>query len=741
MIPRTPRAFALLILPLTTSLALPAQQPAAPASAVHPASESLPATLSWPSDRVFTDVPADDTVWATAGDWKAAFTAAGLEFLVASAADAAAVRATFALATVRCGGEPMPTAAARPVLRGQRVSYERGVVIESFDLRADGIEQQWRFDALPTRGALELEIAVGADLAVTPTSGGHLLTTPAAGISYGRATAIDALGNRAALVTEWTGSTLRITVPPSFVAAAALPLVVDPLIGTVGSTGSSIRELTATDIAADATLGQYYVTYERAYSATDHDVYLAWFDQAMQPQGMLAIDLTTDTWVRPRVATLEMPDRGCVVAQVSTGNQSPFTVRGRLFAGGVQTTVTAPWTIAGTAVVDCLAPDIGGDADPVGPSRFLVAYESQGSSVNNSTAWCRTFDFNGYMLSSQSLPSPIGFEQGIAVSKSCGVHGSGNEGWALVHRHYDYQAVNGKLYAWFVDRTGAIHDPVGTTDYVELTGLTLNLGSEWDVSSPTTGQNGPTFLVAETRVNVLTSRGAIFGHVIDYQGNILAADVPLAVGGDRRSPSVDCDGRRFVMANENRYTGGDVDVQVSTLAFLGGQLHQQDTDTVSFDPTADFDPTICAVPVAGLNHYGLAWINQTNGNWTVRARPYLGVAAGGFTVRATGCGNLNTITLGEPQIGHSFAVGLTNVTGLAGFLAGAPVSWTVGPCPTCLQGVNGSALVTSMVQVNVPGDPGLVGVTLALQGWQFDPAGGPCLGQVSLGDTIDFTVQ
>lgn len=725
---------ALLSLPLALAAQTPRSQPGAGDAAELPAA-------AWPVDRVFTDVPDAESVWAAAGVWKAGFTTSGVEFLTATGPDLPALRARFALRGIRCGGARLPTAPAGPELVGERVVYDRTTVVETFDLRPEGIEQRWRFDALPARGAIELELAVDTDLEITAEATGHRFGSPSAGIHYGRATAIDALGRRAALTTEWNGSALLITVPKHFVATATLPLLIDPLIGASHSTGASTLQLLATDIAVDDTLGRYFVTYERAYSATDHDVYLEYFDRSMQPIGWTPIDLTTFHWVRPRIATLESADRGCVVAQTSTADQSPFVARGRLFDGGGQVTAMPAFAIAGHSLADCRSPDIGGDADRIGASRFLVAYEQQGIAINDSGAWFRTIADDGTLSVASQLPTPIGFEQRVSVSKSCGAHLSGVDGWALVHRHVDYQAVTGRLFAWFVDRAGHLRNLAGPNSHVELTGATLNLGSDWEVSSPVAAPQGLRFLCAETRINPLTHRGVVVGHVVDANGNVLAADVTLASGGDHRRPSVDSDGCRFAMAHEAHYPGSDVDVQVTTMAFAGGQLLVHDTDTVSFDPTADGSPAICSARSSTFNRYGLAWINETNGTWTVGTRPYLGVGQGGFQTRTTGCGGLQTITLGDPRLGQSFAVGLTNPTGLHGFLFGLPVSLTIPQCPLCVLGVNGDALATSTLQVQVPTDPQLVGLTFAVQGWQMDPAGGPCLGEVSLGDTIDVTVQ
>ena len=55
-----------------------------------------------------------------------------------------------------------------------------------------------------------------------------------------------------------------------------------------------------------------------------------------------------------------------------------------------------------------------------------------------------------------------------------------------------------------------------------------------------------------------------------------------------------------------------------------------------------------------------------------------------------------------------------------------------------MLGVNGSSVMGTVYPFVLPGDPGFAGLNLSVQGFTF--AAGPCLGSVSLSDTIDFTL-
>ncbi|HEX5051274.1 MAG TPA: hypothetical protein VFZ65_05845 [Planctomycetota bacterium] len=719
--------------------------PCQPLRAQEPAAHSLadaPAHLPAPADQVLVDATAGGVIWAAGGDWKAGFAVSGMTFVPRLGSDVPSRPIAFALESVRAGEQPLALADAPPSLAGrQRVVYDRGALQERYDLACNGVEQSFVLSALPNRERLTITIAVASGLEHRTTDGGHEFWAAEGGVRYGTAVAIDADGRRLALATAWTGHALEIAVPEHFLATARLPLVVDPLVGTTGIPTTSPKELLATDIAYDHSLQQFYVSYERAYSATDHDVYVAYLSSTMQTQGLYIVDISTESWQRPRIATLEAHDTACVVAQTSTGNVAPFTVQGRIFTIGGAPATVATISPSGFYGGDELAPDVGGDADPVGPSRFLVSFEEKSSAVFGSPTYA-LYGPTGILAITGHLGSGIYRMRDVAVSKTCGRIGGGTEAWALVNRKVVTGQTTGSLAGWFVNRAGAIVHPVGSSQFFDLTGPTPNAGSEWDVSSPTDHENGRVFLCAETRVDPATGFGSVIGHAFDRLGNLLAGNVSvLGLGSDRHAPAVDSDGCRFVLANTTVFSATDVDVRVNTIALVAGNLVVQDYDVVSVAADADLAPAVCAMPGLGTNDYGLAWIHLDAGQWSPRARRYWGVGPGGFTTRATGCGGLGIFAIGTPALGESFGVTLTGVTGLCGFLAGNPVAWNLPGCIGCTVGVDGQILIGTPLVVQVPTNTTLVGATLALQGLQLLAGPGPCLGQFELSNTLDLTIR
>ena len=723
------------LLPLLADLAPPQQPDAMQALA------RTPDRLPWPTDRVLTDVTADGTVWAATAGWKAGFEALGATFHPFLGGETPPAPVTFTLRSAHCGATALAVGPSRPQLCGQCVVAERGDVREQYLLRQDGIEQQFVLTSLPNRDGLLLEVAVTTDLVHHDNDAGHAFVGEYGGVQYGHALAIDAVGRRLPLVAEWHGGSLQITVPSTFLADAQLPLLIDPLIGAITNlTATNTVALSAVDLAFDQSLAMYFAVYERAFNATDHDVVVVQLDLAMQPLSLVTIDYSSAYWSRPRIAALEAHDKVGVVAQVSTANAPPFQVNLRTFLGGASPVVDPVTIVSAHAQYSRKDPDIGGDANPVAPTNFLVAFESFQLAVNVSDLQVRLIDANGAVTLATNLNNGISFARRPAISKTCGLTGGGTEGWAVVLRAEFYQTTYGELRAWQVTPGGNVRNATGIYMFAPLSGTTLNNGSEWDVSSPTDHADGRRFLCVERRLDLQNGRGAVIAHAFDWDGAIAAADVNLLSSTqDRLSPVVDSDGCRFAVASATRYSATDSDIRCDTVALLGSQPTIQDTDVVSYSSARDDQPALCARH-GSHNTYGVAWVHEA-GNWVLQGQVYRGTASAGVVTRATGCGGITIGWTGELALGETFVVSVAHATGIGGFLVGAPVSVPIGPCPGCTQGANGIAVVGSMLSVVVPPNPALVGSVFAFQGVRYDPTLGPCLGALAFSDTIDVAVR
>jgi hypothetical protein len=211
-------------------------------------------------------------------------------------------------------------------------------------------------------------------------------------------------------------------------------------------------------------------------------------------------------------------------------------------------------------------------------------------------------------------------------------------------------------------------------------------------------------------------------------------------------PSVDSDGARFVVGWHEVYggTGSDFDVRVAACAFtpaVGLLIQDIATPAYSTDLESLCEVTSTHVDGGNAGRYGVTWTRQASGSRDIYARTYDGVQAGSTTGwRTTACGPDAAFTvLGSPYLGSNVYAALATPTSLRGFVFGAPTSLPLGICPGCTLGVQGDIVAVDPITITIPHEPGLVGVTFALQSFQFGI--GPCLGAISLGDTIDITVR
>jgi hypothetical protein len=730
-----PNAILFLLAGLPLAGTAPAQGRPLPVPPARPSTLDLP----WPTDCVLTDVAADGAVWAATAAWKAGFAADGATFVPFLGSDAAAASATFALRDVRCGSTALPVSGAMPRLDGQRVVYDRAVVQEFYLLRQQGIEQQFLFASLPERGELRLDVHVATPLAHAADGRGHAFTGEHGGVRYGEALAIDADGRMLLLTTTWTGEALRLTVPAEFVRGARLPLLVDPLIGPIVNLASNQNvALSSPDLAWDQSLQRYFAVYERAYGASDHDIYVVPMDEALQPQGLVVIDISTANWTRPRIAVLEAHDRVGVVAQVGAGGALPYAVHMRTFLAGPTPVLAPAFALASHPNLNRWAPDIGGDARLVGAQRFLVAWEAQEIASNATTPSVRLVDANDVASQITTLNGGISFSRRLVVSKTCGDLGNGTIGWAAVRRAEYVGQSTGKLVGCFVDTNGLIIGPLPGSQ-VDLTGLVGNDGSEWDVSPPTKVGNGRAALCVERRVDPATGRGVIHGHVFDRSSQT-PTSAPLFGGSvDRRHPAVDSDGIRWAVAHAVDYSATDADVRCHTLAWVGGQLVVQDSAVVSLALDRDDQPAVCA-RTGAPNTYGLSWIHQA-GSWSVQAQVYRGTASPSVAVRATGCGGISIGYAGQLALGETFIANIAHQSGIGLFALGTPVANALPGCGGCVQGADGLLVVGSPIAIPAPPNPSLVGIVLAVQGVRYDDTLGPCLGALAFSDTLDVKVH
>lgn len=689
---------------------------------------------------------ADGLIFAAGPDWKAEVGVGGLTFrpFLGSGAERQ-WPVTFTLNHVRLGAEDLPLADAVPALADRRIELRRGACTERYDVRAGGIEQSFAFTDLPSRGELVLGVDFATDLDPEVTAEGIRFHGPLGGVRYGAATAIDGDGDALALTTTLVGNRLQITVPAAFVARATLPLVIDPLVGTVHALQASATQILGrSDIAYDASLHRHLVVVERAFSAADMDCYGAVLDDDLNVLTALAFDVTATSWTGPRVANLAAHD-SFVMTAARAGTPSQAVVRAWQPLAAV-----SPVQVVGSIGANG-QPDIGGNPTDDMPQYATVVF---GVSAK---IWRRQFNYDGtphdnpYDISGTSFPAE---NESPHISKSCGSGPAASRGWAVVWVYRNGSFDVGRVRGAILDPSGSVATPATQI----LGDAIIHASRPLAVSSPSDAfAFGRRFLLTFERLPAATGldvNGVLFDRnlqvMMPYTSLVALATQDGAYRDrDQQNAAVDCDGVRFAVAWEHRLTQGQPATRVHVTAFglnvngtgLIAQDVLQNASGATQDP-AHARPALVAWRSGGGERlrYGMCWTRTLTGTATELAGSiYDGGGIGGISQRATGCGGLPIQAHGLPGLGNTLTFDLIGTTGLAGFVLGAPVTTPLAFCPGCTQGASGTSVLGSTATVAIPANLVFRGTTIALQG--FDFAQGPCLGQIRLSDTVEVIVQ
>jgi hypothetical protein len=711
---------------------------------------AIHAAMSAP-DFLVIDTPHDGEHWARGANWKAGFTASGIEFFAAPAdRSQAAPRANLLLQHVSAGGKALAVKTATPRLEGNHVSWQHGDLVESVDIHPQGIEQTFTFASLPNRG--ELVLSLSADSLQSEDLGDGVALAGGA-IRYSEAIAIDANGNRTAAATQFENGGVTIRVPASFLVNAALPLVIDPWVSTTLVSSGTV-ELSNPDTVWDTQDSTWMVAFDSRFALNDTDVFAQRLSSSYQPVGsMITIDATSFVWQMPAIANLQLHHRNLVVAQVSADDIAPFWIGGRLVeTTGVLATTQIDIEKAGNtsnASGDKLHPDVGGDPSPAGPTYFTVVWERAFSPTDHDihmkqVAWdgtlrnaAPTVITNG--LDNASWPS---------ISKSDGASPNGNgtafQQWAVVWQR-TFSPTDEDIYGALITWDGNFV-PVNATDTFPITTSTAN-DTRPSVSSPTQNLGVRNYVVATSRTSA--QNGHVYALAFNSAGTVIAASDVSAASLETPStwpqgnPSVDCDGVRFAIAYESTYggSGSDIDIRTMLVSATPGNLQIRDEAWVAAGSVPEFACEITSLySSTGIHNLGYLITNEmsTSPNYVIQAHHYAGFGVGSFSTRTTGCGSLAITPTGTVGLGETVHFALNTNYPVSGFVVGFPQSQQTPACPGCILGVNGIAVMANPYSLQLPAHAAYVGVTLSAQGFTF--ASGPCLGSVSISDTVDFTL-
>jgi len=704
-------------------------------AAAIPSEPPPPTFVDRPFDGLFVDTPREDgTIWARGAAYKAGFAAAGVTYVPFFGPKNPTMPLQFRLGGVTVGGEPVALqTGAAPRSEGSRITFDRGALVEQWDLQPQVAQQSFVLAKPPGAGHLVLEIEVTSKLrSAERDADGLVFAAPGLGsVHYSDAVVVDADGRRTPLPVTAREGGIRIAVPATLLAAAAFPLVIDPLV-TTRSFDASATDSVSPDLCYDVTNDVWLLVNRDIVASNDADIRC----RRLRPDGTLLsstfAESSTDQVGAPSVANSRRHARFLVgwTQVVSIISEQALVREHSSTSAGQSSEVIIDATVQGFGDLD-----IGGSTDATGlflvtwtPVQVIVA-------VFRSDVACRTYAVGGVLGATAVLASQIGCGANVAVSRTAGP----GERWAVVWTEDSAAGcVGGNIACAVLASHGAV-----VQSRVPLDTTILN-----DDSFPDVAGDGTTFLATWQRG--LTAPRDIMGAVIGPGGagfaklsatlNLTQLEPGAPLASDQRGAQIEWDGCRFAYGY---FEGATPRPFLATLALDGitpiyyeGHLAcSTAASTVSFSSIAigsegssGGDPGICQA----------VWQQIGNGG-----RDLLGVVfdlratTGGVTRVLTHCPNhvasaFTTIdAVGTPALGRTFSIELGNAAGLPFVIAGVSLPTPLTLCATtlgsCRQGVQLPAMVTQFgasLVVAVPCDIGLVGLPLAFQGIDVGAGGG-----------------
>lgn len=531
-----------------------AHEPAARVGGVLPTASLDPHTLD--ARPVLFDERGDGSTWALGSTWKACFDANGATYLPrVGAAVQRSQSHVLSPDSVTIGGETLTfDRSARAIRHADRVEWDRGAFVESYDLAPSSVEQSFTFAKSPGAGDLVLHVPVGVD--GVETDDGIELRSEGARVSYSRAVVVDASGRRTPVDTHCADGAITIRVAAGVLASAAWPIVVDPVVSSITVPATTLDEVSS-DAAFDASSGVWMVVWEQVNSAIDHDVLACQYSSTGTPLGVSQVEIGPQSWSRPRVANLASAHAFLIVAGETT-TTGLRRVMGRIAqpsgAQGPEIVISAG--AGGSNIL----PDVGGDSSPTSP-RWCVVYEHDFPGNDKKISFVLV-DANGAIPITTFTASGVDYTA-PSISNS-------NEGTSW-------------LLTWQAQGTIGLADIVGAR--VLPSGLTLSFpftiaGSSQNeatavASSPIAG----TSRYAVTYVKGLGGLGGVrtvMAALLDGSTVLQTADIRTLEGNtilnDQFEPSIDSDGEHFLVAYSENVGGAAAAVFATDLAVVGDTL-------------------------------------------------------------------------------------------------------------------------------------------------------------------------
>lgn len=714
-----------------------------------------------PNEVLFDRPTANGPLWALGHSWKASFDGEGFTYVPFFGSDAPRnFPLRVELAAAQVGGEVLALPAGSPERQGFAVRTGRGALTEVVELGVRQVEQSFVFETLPNRGAIAVDVRLGGEFTPTTIPGGLRFANEHGAVDYTKAIAVDAGGRRLPLSIAWNGDAARIEIPAEFVAAAKLPLVLDPVLATTASFAGSTSPAQAQskpDVATIVTAGgRALVVWLRQYSAGDQDCYARLTDLNLTPLGpSFTLDFTSLDWLATAVAGSNFGQNFLAVAEIRTGTLN--------YIGGRMVSATGTpgnlFDIERSGVLGLAGnnfrPDVGGDPYGGSLAYYCVVFEKN-VGTNNNDIYCKLVRQDGTLLTT----NPVALDTGSNNQANPTIGKSNNTGaWlAAWQSQYPFPPFDHEIYGATINWNGVVLTPTialatslddetnPSTSSALVTGGVELRAVAWEHAS----QAGQQRDIALRMVNA--SSGAPGPQFL-----LTSAEAPSTFPTDQAAPDIDSDGVRLVVAYTNQFPLApfDTDTVVSTIAVLPNGSFRLDENRAALGASpysSELNPSVCAISgggSAGNTRYAI--VNSINvagllGNVTatdVQAYLYDGVSTGTYFTTGTGACGTSGLTMtasGSSAIGQ-VATFTVNTTQPAGVVVGTPGNvWlqSLLGC-NCALYVENATFAGSPLSLAIPVNLSLVGLPFAAQGFGF--TGTACLGAIDLTNAITMTLR
>jgi hypothetical protein len=572
-----------------------------------------PAAHGIPFDRLYFSTQADGSPLVHGRTYKAEFTPGGATYI--PFCGSAAPRnhpLTFRIQDITSGGEPVAFADTVAAVRtGETVSYARGGVTEIYALGVDSVEQKFVFETLPASGELVLRLACTSDMSASASDGGLDFRSADGSVRYGAATVVDADGASAPAQAQIVDQQIQIRVPAEFLAHAAFPITIDPVITTFEVFWfSDVYDDFAPAVAWDVSNQRYCTVYEQAFSATDHDVPYVFSDFAGNFISAGYVDVSTTYWAAPDVANNNNADQFYAVAQVGDPSGGARTIRGRTIDAATGTVGTDTEISVGTSGED-VNPSVGGDPFGSTAAYYTIVWQRIFIVGSDTDILCQQVDQSGALLNGIIYIDNSGgtLDRNPSISKSCLGAGYHHVVW-----HREVSPGDSDVYAAEVLWDGTVN--IGSTAIVTAGNTPAPACSPIDNSGQWLLVYEYDFVSDHDIIGALMS-----GVTVNSTLNLTSREYQHGSGTlfeDQIHPAADTDGVHFAYSYSESYAGSttDYDIYVSSVDHIGSNLTVGEfRQNLAFSTSHEDFPRMASHQTAGGtgNRIGIVWSDDTNG--------------------------------------------------------------------------------------------------------------------------------